>query len=462
MEKAYLNKNKKPNIIWIFGDQHRAQMLGCSGDPNVYTPNIDNMASLGINFTGAVSGFPLCCPFRGSLLTGKYPHNCVPGHEYPLPSGQPTIADVFNNAGYDTAYIGKWHLDGWHERDGRAAKHIIAADRRGGFKYWIGYDNNNSQWDSWVHGHDRNGKEIELYRLPGYETDELTNLMINYIRGKGMDREREREGKENQDIPFFAVLSVQPPHNPYVAPEQFMGKHTPGNIKIRKNVPEVPSVIEQTRREIAGAYAQVENLDWNVGRILKELNDSGLASDTHILFFSDHGDMHGSHGQFKKTTPYEEAIRIPFIISGEHLNYDGRRTGRIPVPINHVDIAPTTLGLCGIDKPNWMEGTDYSHYRLAWRKPVQSEPDSAFLQNVIPTGHGDSIDRPWRGIVTKDGWKYVCLENTPWLMFNLNEDPFEQINLAFNSRYKKKRNELNDRLKKWIEDTKDMFTLPEY
>lgn len=456
----FLDQDKQPNVIWILGDQHRSQMLGCNGDPNIFTPNIDNLSTMGVNFTGAVSGFPLCCPFRGSMLTGIYPHKCVPGHEYPLPSGQPTIANVFNDAGYQTAYIGKWHLDGFHEWDGqqvrRAAMHTVPKERRGGFKYWLGYENNNSQWDSWVHGHE-DEKEIDLFRLKEYETDALTNQMISYITDRGRDK------IEGKSLPFFAVLSVQPPHDPYIAPEQFMGRHTPGNIKMRPNVPEVPRVIEKARREISGAYAQVENLDWNVGRIIKALKETGLDLDTHILFFSDHGDMHGSHGQFRKTGPYEESIRVPFIISGENTFYNGRNgSSRMSIPVNHVDIAPTTLGLCGIDHPDWMEGTDYSHYRLKWRPRDPKEPDSAYLQCVIATGHEDSVDRPWRGLVTCEGWKYVCLEGTPWMMFNLNEDPYEQINLAYNSKYHKKRKELNDRLKKWVIDTSDKFTLPEF
>ena len=83
----------KPNVIWILGDQHRAQALSCNGDPNVNTPSIDNLAAMGVNFTGAISGFPMCCPFRGSMLTGRYPHHCVPGHEYQMSPEQPTIAN---------------------------------------------------------------------------------------------------------------------------------------------------------------------------------------------------------------------------------------------------------------------------------------------------------------------------------------------------------------------------------
>ena len=142
----------RPNVIWIFGDQHRAQALGCAGDPNVHTPNIDRLAEEGLTFTGAVGGCPLCSPYRGALLSGRYPHNSVPGHEHRLLPAQPTIAHAFNDAGYHTAYFGKWHVDGFHERNGRAAMHIVPPERRGGFQQWVGYENNNSQWDCWVHG----------------------------------------------------------------------------------------------------------------------------------------------------------------------------------------------------------------------------------------------------------------------------------------------------------------------
>jgi arylsulfatase A-like enzyme len=125
-----------------------------------------------------------------------------------------------------------------------------------------------------------------------------------------------------------------------------------------------------------------------------------------------------------------------------------------------VDIAPTTLGLCGIKKPEWMEGFDYSHRRLG-KKQATGEPDSAYLQSVIPTGHGDSVDKPWRGLVTRDGWKYVCFDGVSFLMFNLNEDPFEQVNVAHNSKYRMERRRLTARLKQWVNDTGDKFTIPE-
>jgi arylsulfatase A-like enzyme len=445
-------KPEHPNVIWIFGDQFRAQSLPFNGDPNSRAPNLERAAINGVTFTGNVSGFPLCCPFRGSLLTSRYPHECVPGHEYPLPAGQQTIADVFNSNGYDTAYFGKWHLGGWHERDGRAAFFITDPARRGGFKTWTGYENNNSQWDCWVHG--GAGKDAFHYRLPGYETDELTNLLIRYLK------ERAAANKSGPATPFFAALSVQPPHDPYIAPEQFMQKYNPAKLELRANVAHSRPIQQQARKDLAGYYAMIENLDWNYGRVIETLKQTGMLQNTHVFFFADHGDMHGSHGMYRKTNPYEESIRTPMIISGGQPRYNGWKFGNVPVVANHVDIAPTTLGLCGIAKPGWMRGTDYSHYRI--EKPAAgSEPDSAYLQNVIPTGHGDSINTPYRGIVTRDGWKYACFENRSWMMFNLNDDPYEEADLAQNNRFRAERKKLIARLKQWVGDTGDKFSIPE-
>ena len=449
-----MSTQSRPNILWIFGDQLRAQALGYMGDPNVHTPNIDRLAQDGLALTAAVGGCPLCCPYRGSLISGRYPHNAVPGHQMQLPPEYPTIATAFKEHDYHTAYFGKWHLDGFQEGLGqRAGLHIVPPERRGGFDKWIGYENNNSQWDCWVHG----GEEESAFqhRLPGYETDELTNLLIDYIEQRSIDQQAQNPA---QDHPFFAVLSVQPPHDPYVAPEEWMRHHTPGELQLRPNVPNIPRITEHARRELAGYYAMIENLDWNLGRIRTTLTEAGLAHNTHIVFFSDHGDMHGSHGQFRKTNPYEESIRVPFIIGGHVPRYENK-AGYVPVPINHVDIGPTSLGLCGLETPDWMVGTDFSGYRIHGRDVVD-EPDSAFLQLVVPTGHGYSTDRPWRGVTTRDGWKYVALEGQPWLMFNLNEDPYEQANMAHNTLFGVERRRLQDRLAAWLSDTGDQFNLP--
>lgn len=370
-----------------------------------------------------------------------------------MPKGQPTVADVFNSNGYNTAYFGKWHLGGWHESEGRAAFFITDPDRRGGFQQWTGYENNNSQGDCWVHG--GSGKDAFHYRLPGYETDEMTNLLLGYVKDRGAER------KAGRHKPFFAVMSVQPPHDPYVAPSQYMADYNPEKIVLRHNVAKDDRIEAQARRELAGYYAMIENLDYNYGRVIQALKDTDQLADTHVLFFADHGDMHGSHGMFRKTNPYEEAIRTPMILGGRVPRYGGSKEGRVPILSNHVDIAPTTLGLCGIMKPDWMRGTDFSRWRVAsGRSGPMPEPDSAYLQNVIPTGHEDSINAAYRGLVTRDGWKYLCFEDRSWLLFNLNEDPFEEANLAFNNRYRVERGRLIARLNQWVSETGDRFAVP--
>lgn len=447
-----MEKKRRPNVIWIFGDQHRAQATGYAGDPNVHTPNLDRFASESAVCRGAISGFPLCCPARGTLISGLYAHKCVPGHEMELPAEQRTIAHELKDAGYHTAYFGKWHLAGFKERNGRAAHFITDPARRGGFDTWLGYENNNSQFDSWVHGGE--GDCAVHYKLPGYETDALTDLLIDYLKERG-NGESDTSGSD----PFFAVLSVQPPHDPYIAPEEWMRRHTPGAVELRDNVPGVPRIVDRARRQLAGYYAMIENLDWNFGRIREALEKLGMTEDTHILFFSDHGDMQGSHGQFGKASPWEESIRVPCLMGGGSPFYT-YKAGLNDLPINMADIPATTLGLCGLPVPEWMQGKDFSGLRLKDRE-LPRDADCGFLQLVRPTCHGNSIDRPWRGVVTADGWKYVCVENQPWMMHNLNEDPYEQANLAFNTDFGKQRKQLQDRLQDWMHATEDSFPLPQ-
>ena len=151
-------------------------------------------------------------------------------------------------------------------------------------------------------------------------------------------------------------------------------------------------------------------------------------------------------------------MRVPFIVSGCQATYDGYLQHQDDHLVNHVDVAPTTLGLCGIDAPDFMQGYDYSPLRLAWRSQPEY-PDSAFLQLVSPTRHADSTEFAWRAIITRDGYKFASFTQMPWLLFNLNEDPLEQANLAYNPRYAAKRRELTARLRRWISETGDDFPL---
>lgn len=435
----------RPNIVWFIVDQMSGHAMGTNGDPNVFTPNLDNMAICGTNFPAAVSGYPLCCPFRGTMMTGKYAHNhSVKLHEDRLDPSFKTVTDVFNENDYETLYLGKWHMAGIKEGESRSVLQTVPREDRGRFDTWLGYDNNNSQWDTWLHGHDGD-EEIPHYRLPGYETDCLTDMALERI-----------EARRDSDRPFFMVVSVQPPHWPQLAPAEsrnYQAQH----LAVRPNVPETHQ--SRARQDLAGYYAQIENIDANVGRIVDTLRDANMLDNTHIMFFCDHGDQMGSQGRFGKCVPYEETIRVPFLIGGgQPMNYGNWRCGKAPSLINHVDIAPTTLGLCGIEVPEWVEGFDYSHRRTGVnaRERIGREPESAYLQLIGDRESGYA----WRSVVTRDGWKYACVEGGEWLLFDLKSDPYEQNNLVFHTSFRKKRDEMRALLQEWIDKTGDHFPLP--
>ena len=429
------------------------------GDPNVATPHLDRLAAEGSHFPSALSGTPLCTPARGSFLTSRYPHNSTaPTHDSPFDSAQPTIATVMKSEGYETCFIGKWHLDGRDRGDDTDDTHIeartriIPAGRRGGFERWFGFEFSNRPFDTWINV-DEDGRTV-VKKLDGYQTDALTDLLLDWV-----------DDRAAADNPFFAVLSVEPPHNPYIAPADSTRGHSAANVVFRPNVPNVRTVRDIAGPELAGYYASIERIDDNVGRIREYLRVSGLAESTYIFFFSDHGDMHGSHGQFRKTAPWEEAIRVPMIVGGPSREHQELAYSSIDSLVNHVDVAPTTLGLCGIGVPSWMEGYDYSRRLIDenWHdvEAPDDEPTSAYLSLPIATGHENSVDREYRGIVTKDGWKYVCLEGQPWLMFDLRDDPYEQVNLALNPRWAAERSRLQQILTEWIRSTGDTFALPD-
>lgn len=444
---------RPPNILWVIADQLRGQAVGYAGDPNVHTPNLDRLAAEGHTFTRAVAGTPLCCPARGALFTGRYAHHSgVPGHQSPLPADTTTIATEMAGAGYRTGYVGKWHLDGNRPElgedtfgDENARIRMIPRERRAGFQDWWGYENNNRPFDCLVHcdtGNTPDGAEVlataegmEQFRVPGYETDGLTDLLLGWVRGQVRAR---------PDQPFFGVLSVQPPHNPYTAPAEHMRRHTPAQVRLRPNVPPIPEVVETARRDLAGYYAAIECLDANVGRLRAALAELGIADDTYIVFFSDHGDMHGSHGQWRKTSPWEESVRVPLIIGGPSREH--QTAHRLDALVNQPDLAPTTLGLAGLPVPEWMDGTDYSGLMTGG---PGSYPDSAYIGVPVPTGHDSSIDQAWRGVITAEGWKYIEIGDRPAMLFNLAEDPYELADHVHDPAYAREREQLKARLGEW-------------
>ena len=428
----------RPNVIWIIADQMRADALSCNGSTYAVTPNLDRLARYGMNFKRAVAAYPVCSAFRGALFCGMQHHKCVLGHQYGIADGQRTVADAFNEAGYDTAFFGKWHIDC---RTDNSPYAYVPPSRRGGFRTWLGYDNNGMQWATWVHGNVR-GEETR-FKLNGFEADAMTDIFIGHLQ---------EHGRERADTPFFAVLSLFAPHPPYMAPARSFKDRA---REVPKNVPggEYENFY---RAEIPRYAAMVENVDENVGRVMDALSDLGMDLNTHVIFMSDHGDMFGAHGLYEKLTPFEESVRIPFIIGGAVPYMYGFRAGETDALINEVDVAPTTLGLCGIRVPERMDGFDYSSRRFG-QGDFSREPDAAYIKAIVPSGY---LNRAWRGVVTRSGWKYVCLEDAPYCLFDLNSDPHEAVDLLYRNGYEEKRRKLHALLQRWIDNTRDSFALP--
>ena len=318
---------KQPNIIFVFGDQWRAQATGYAGETSVRTPNLDRLAGESLNLVNAVSNCPLCTPYRASLLTGQYPltHGLFV-NDVPLDPNAASLGKAFASDGYDTAYIGKWHVDG-HGRDAP-----IPLERRQGFQFWKVLECTHDYGHSAYY----DGDSDQPRYWEGYDAIAQTREAQRYIR--------EHDGHN----PFLLVLSWGPPHNPYrTAPEPYRSWYDRAPIRRRPNVPMNNWVV--TYDALAGYYAHCSALDACAGDLLRTVEEAGIADDTIFIFTSDHGDAVGCHGHGNKQAPWEESIRVPFL-----LRYPAR-FGRTPRTLDCLlgapDIMPTLLGLSGLPIP---------------------------------------------------------------------------------------------------------------
>lgn len=422
---------KRPNVIFVFADQWRQQATGYAGDPNVKTPNLDALEKESINFTNAVSGCPVCSPYRASLMSGQRPltHGVFLNDVYLQPRFT-SIAQAFAGAGYDTAYIGKWHIDG----HGRTA--YIPPERRLGFDYWkvleCTHDYNKSPYYS--------GNSQEMLHWEGYDAVAQTRDAEAYIRIHGKEK------------PFLLVLSWGPPHTPYnSAPTEFKDLYNPDSIQLRQNVPENISV--QARKWLAGYYAHCSALDSCVGSLLKNLREAGIDKETIFVFTSDHGDMLGSHGQKNKQVPWDESIRIPFLL--RYPGMPGGQPRKMEPFIDAQDIMPTLLGLCGIPVPKTVEGIDFSGHIAGGKDPSDG---SALLSCPCPFGQWTARQggREYRGLRTKRH-TYVRDLNGPWLLYDNEKDPVQMQNLVSEKQESNLMEELDAELRKKLNACNDKF-----
>jgi arylsulfatase A-like enzyme len=421
----------RPNLIYVFADQWRAQATGYAGDPNAHTPNLDRLAGESVNFASAVSVCPVCSPYRASLMTGRYPlTHGVFVNDVQLNNDAVSIAQAYARAGYDTAYIGKWHLDG------RGRSNYIPRDRRQGFDYWKAMECTHKYNSSFYYADD----DPEKHVWEGYDAIAQTRDAQDYIRthaGSGR--------------PFILFLSWGPPHAPYdTAPQEYKDIYEGRDIVLRPNVPQ--DYAEQAKKTLAGYYAHIATLDNCIGNLLATIEKAGIAEDTILAFTSDHGDMLFSQGEKKKQKPWDESIRVPFLLRYPRLCGTGGRT--VDIPIGTPDIMPTLLGLSGVPIPATAEGRDYSGVVRGLEEPsneaVLITCPSLFGQ--WPRGKG----REYRGVYTRR-YTYVRDLNGPWLLYDNVEDPYQLDNLVGNEKYSDIQRVLDATLEQQLARTRDEF-----
>ena len=417
----------KPNVVFLLTDQWRLQALGYSGNAQVQTPHIDRLARESVNFRHAISGYSVCCPWRASFLTGQYPlTHGVFVNDVPIGSNPVGLGDAFKQQGYKTAYIGKWHVDG------RGRSSYIPPERRLGFDYFKALECTHDYNQSAYYAND----DPTRRQWEGYDVFAQTRDAQSYIRSQSGDQ------------PFLLVLSWGPPHNPYqTAPAEYRDLYDPQTIALRPNVPAKSA--SSAREWLAGYYAHCTAIDKSVGDMMNALEECSLAENTILVFASDHGDMLGSHGLERKQKPYEESIRVPFLL--RYPAKYGREARVNDAFLNAHDIMPTLLGTCDLPIPATVEGCDYS-------ADTSNGGEAALLACFHPFGEW-SRERggiEYRGIRTAR-YTYCRRLDGPWLLFDNETDPYQQHNLVNQAACASIQSELENILQQKLDEAGDAF-----
>jgi arylsulfatase A-like enzyme len=398
---------KKPNVVFILTDQWRASALGYMGDPNVKTPELDDLASRSVSFVNAVSVCPVCTPYRAALLTGRFPTSTgMTFNDIYLPSEELCMAEIFQSAGYKTAYLGKWHLDG-HGR-----LNNVDPDRRQGFEYWKGAECSHDYNHMLYYEND----DPEMKFWEGYSPNALSRDARDYMDRYSGDRD-----------PFLLFISVATPHFPHnSAPEEYKKLYPLSEIRLSPNVPE--ELYDKVLPEIQGYYAHCTATDRAIGELVDYLTEKGLMEHTILVFTSDHGEMMGSHGRlpFRKQLAWNESVHVPFLISYPGIGQN--RGARVNAPLTTPDILPSLLGLCGIPVPETIEGKDLS---TLIRSADPAADRAALIMNVTPFDVNWD-DAPYKGIRTSR-YTYAVSPEGPAMLFDDRSDPFQMNNLAGDS-----------------------------
>lgn len=409
------------NVLLVFADQMHKFALGCMGTAGIKTPHLDALAAGGVLFTNAYSNCPICTPFRINLFTGMYSSQTgTLTNESRIPDGIDTLANQFNAGGFQTCFVGKWHI-------GASGNQPVPEDLRGGFSGFTGYQCYNGFYKDVIF-HDESGEPRAFEGR--HRTDVTTDVAIERLERLAAD-----PGK-----PFFLCVAYQAPHYPVQPAPEYEAMYEGVTIPRRGNVvdgvdPYTPTASPRSPRPVEtcpdyqrygndlDTYVRLYNalvtqVDANVGRLLAALDRLGLAGDTAVIFTADHGDMQGSHGLKNKSLPYEESAGIPLVMRVP----GGAAGATVAAPVSGIDLHPTCLDLAGLP-------------------PVEGLPG----RSIIPLARGEPglDDRPvfseckdWR-MVRKGPFKLVASVpgNVPGELFNLDEDPLELRDLVSDEAY---------------------------
>ena len=429
-------ENKKPNIVYILTDQWRGDALGYAGDPNVKTPHLDAFAKTAVNFTNAISVTPVCTPHRAALLTGKFPTTTgMFLNDLHLPEEELTMAEIFKNQGYTTAFWGKWHLDG-HGRS-----NYIPEERRQGFDYWKGLECSH-QYNKMPYY--ENNDTIMKY-WPEYSPFAITKDAGNYIAEHANDSE-----------PFLLLLSIATPHYPHEsAPQQYKDLYPKEELILPPNISE--EMEEKAREEMVGYYAHATATDAAIGSLLTRIEELNQSENTIIVFSADHGEMMGAHGvkPFVKQLAWDESLRVPFLIHFPGMS--PKKNKIVNAPINTPDILPSILGLTGTKIPAGIEGEDLSELM---KNPDQETDRATLFMNVAPFGPNFK-DPGYRGLKTKQ-YTYLRTIDGGVNLYDNIADPYQMKNLAENPEYSDLEQELETKLKAALEKIDDSFEDRDY
>lgn len=422
----------KPNIIYIFPDEFRPYSMGFLGKEKVLTPNLDKFAKQSTVCTNVVSNCPVCSPHRGMLMSGKYPlkngvqTNCLSNNSSSLREDLYCLPDCLSDAGFDTAYIGKWHLQsprpgdeihgGGRRLDGNVwDSYTPPGPGRHSFNYWYSYgccDNHNNP-HYWIGDRPIDASETFNKWSAIHETD----IALDYIENKNNQRDQNR--------PFALFLACNPPHMPFdQVPEKYRSlydNYTEKELLNWENLNDEGR--SKAEPHIKNYYSMITGIDDQFGRIIKTLKETNLEENTIVIFSSDHGEMMGSHGLMNKNVWYNESLLVPFLI-----RYPGKIRENIldDMLFSTIDIYQTIAGLLGIknNKLQGLDGQDVSE-RLLTGKGFR--PDASLYMTYSDIDNTDGN----RGIKTA---RYTLTfsktgSNLTWYCYDNLTDPSQLKNI---------------------------------